>query len=170
MSETTKAGEGFIAYEYKEVLASGDLKSVYADGYPNFGWQPENEGFGRLRFKRNRKIRNKAELTRLQRQFESNVKQIESLENSKTTKAQVIALTIGILGTAFMAGSTFAFIYAQMIPLMIILAIPGFIGWILPYFSYKRVYEKRIEMVTPLIDQQYDAIAEACEKANSLLN
>lgn len=176
MSEITRGSDGFVAYEYKDILVQRDFKSLYEDSYPCFGWILEGNsspvlGFSlvSLKFKRDRKIRNKAELTRLQRQFESNVKEIESLENSKAVKAQITAFTIGILGTAAMAGSVFAFL-AAMIPLMIILAVPGFAGWILPYFCYTRVLKKRIDMVTPLIDQQYDSIAETCEKANSLLD
>jgi hypothetical protein len=176
MSEITKSGNGFISYEYKEILVRRDEKSLYEDSFPSFGWiLEENTSFFpsissvRLRFKRDRKIRNKAELTRLQRQFESHIREIENLEDSKAVKAQITAFTIGIIGAAFMAGSVFSFL-GGLIPLMIVLAVPGFTGFILPYFCYTRILKKRIDTVTPLIDQQYDAIAETCEKANSLLD
>ena len=42
-----------------------------------------------LRLKRDRKIVNKTELTRLQRNFEACVREIQSLENSKTSKATI---------------------------------------------------------------------------------
>lgn len=175
MNENTKNGEGFIGYEYKEVIASRDMASVYADGYPNFGWAPDTDASAAvgifttvLKFKRDRKIRNKAELTRLQRQFEGNVKEIEKLEQSRTTTANIAACCIGLVGTAFMAGSVFAFL-ANMIALFIILAIPACIGWILPYFTFLKMKAKRIRTMTPLIDQQYDSIYETCEKAHSLL-
>jgi hypothetical protein len=177
MSKITKNSAGFIAYEYKDLLVRRDVKSLYEDSYPSFGWALEENADApvlgissvNLKFKRDRKIRNKAELTRLQRQFESNVKEIESLEHSKATGAQIAALIVGILGTAALAGSVFAYL-SSMIPLMIILAIPGFIGWVLPYFCYTRILKKRIDTVTPLIEEQYDTIAEVCEKANALLN
>ena len=175
MNETVRNDVNFIGYEYKEVIVDRDKEGVYADGYPSFGWVQEKSpesifGFSTvsLKFKRDRKIRNKAELTRLQRQFESNVNEIEKLEQSKTTTASVTAFTIGIIGTAIMAGSVFAFL-AGMIPLCIVLAVPAFAGWALPYFSYIKITNKRIETVTPLIEQQYDAIYEVCEKAHSLL-
>jgi hypothetical protein len=176
MSEITKNSDNFIAYEYKEITASRDMEGVYTDGYPNFGWQLDNAdsssiGFSavRLRFKRDRKIRNKAELSRLQRQFESDITKIENLERSKTTFAIVSAITVGLVGTAFMAGSVFAFIYAEMIPLMIILALPGFVGWALPYFLYRKIKAKRETVAAGLIDEQYDAIYDVCGKANALL-
>ena len=78
---------------------------------------------------------------------------------------------MGILGTAFMAGATFA-VTAQPphILLCIILAIPGFLGWILPSFLYKAGVRKQTEKMTPLIEEKYDEIYEICEKGNKLLN
>ena len=175
MSEILKNNAGFMGYEYVEVFTSRDKEGVYVDAYQNFGWQLEGSSVPlfssntvSLKFKRDRKIVNKAELTRLQRQFESNMKEIEKLEQSKTTTAFIAAMCIGIAGTAFMAGSVFAFL-ATMIPLCIALAAPAFIGWVLPYFSFLRLKSKRIETVTPLIDQQYDAIYDVCAKAHTLL-
>jgi hypothetical protein len=176
MSEITKNSENFVAYEYKDITTSRDMEGVYSDGYPNFGWQLDNTvpsaiGFSTvsLRFKRDRKIRNKAELSRLQRQFESGIAQIENLERSKTNLATMIAITVGLIGTAFLAGATFTLIYASMVLLMIILALPGFIGWALSYFLYKKIKAKRETVAAGLIDQQYDAIYEVCEKANALI-
>lgn len=84
--------------------------------------------------------------------------------------ATVYALILGILGTAFMAGSTFA-VTAQPPSLVwcIILAVPGFLGWILPYFLYKRIQQKETQRITPLIEAKYDEIYEICEKGNRLL-
>jgi len=174
MNENARADD-FIGYEYKEVSANSDKEGIYADGYPNFGWQLEKStapilGISTvyLKFKRDRKIRNKAELARLQRQFESNVSEIEKLEQSKTTTAQIVAYTVGLIGTALMAGSVFAFL-ADMIVLCIILAVPAFVGWALGYFSFVKIRDKRITAITPLIEQKYDAIYEVCEKAHGLL-
>ena len=152
------------------------MESVYADGYTNFGWTLEGtsiplQSFNSvtMKFKRDRKIRNKAELTRLQRQFEACAAEIERLEFSKIVGASTAAYVIGVVGTAFMAGSVFAHI-AGMLPLSVFLAIPGFVGWILPYFCYLRLRTKKTEQVTPLIDQKYDEIYEVCEKAAGLVN
>jgi hypothetical protein len=159
----------FVGYEYKEVSASRNLEGVYADGYPNFGWQLDGGGFGRLKFKRDRKIRNKAELSRLQRQFEAMVGEIENLERSKTTGAQVTALTVGLIGTALVGGATFAFIYGNMIPLMLVLALPGFVLCGVAYLLYNKVKAKKCTSVEPLIDKKYDDIYEVCAKAHTLL-
>lgn len=176
MNEITRNSENFVGYEYKEITTTREMEGVYADGYPNFGWKldgitPSVIGLStvNLKFKRDRKIKNKAELSRLQRQFEAGIAEIGNLERSKTSSAFITAMTIGLIGTAFLAGATFSFIYAEMILLMIILAIPGFIGWFLPYMLYKKITAKRSATVMPLIERQYDALYEVCEKAHVLL-
>jgi hypothetical protein len=175
MNESTKSGGGFIGYEYKEVSVNQETEALYSDCYPQFGWELENTctafplvGSVIMKFKRDRKIRNKAELTRLQRQFDSLCKEITALEQSKGLSASAIAYVIGVVGTAFMAGSVFAFL-GGMLPLCIIFAIPAFVGWVIPYFCYLKIRKTKTSKVAPLIDQKYDEIYEVCEKANGLL-
>lgn len=121
-----------------------------------------------MKFKRDRKIRNKAELTRLQSRFDASVGEITELERSKVLGASAAAYGIGIAGTAFMAGSVFAYI-GGLLPLTIILAVPAFAGWIIPYFCYRSLFSKKSAIVSPLIDKKYDEIYEVCEKSNSLI-
>lgn len=187
---TDRNNKAFIPYEYKEVITSSDKVSFFIDSYECFGWEIDQNvaGVGNdtyiqagaysphnrntiIRMKRNRKIVNKMELTRLQRNFESCVSEIETMEKSKTSLATVYALIIGIVGTAFMAGSVFA-VTAQPphIIACIILAVPAFCGWIFPYFIYRRTVQKQTEKVTPYIEAKYDEIYELCEKGNKLLN
>lgn len=166
----------FVGYEYQDVTVKRSMVFVYTDGYENFGWNLEGiaEQLGKvdsviLKFKRDRKIRNKAELTRLQRNFDACVSEITSLEASKYIKASALAYIIGVIGTAFMAGSVFAII-DNMAVLCTILAIPAFVGWCLPYFLYRSLVMKKTNQVTPIIDQKYDELYAVCEKANSLLD
>lgn len=183
MDKTGKQ-QNYVGYEYKEVAADSSMASFLLDGYISFGWEMDENlpGYHKadraprqnkvvLRLKRNRKIINKMELTRLQRNFEACVGEIEALEKSKTSTATIYALISGMIGTAFMAGSTFA-VTAQPphILLCILFAIPGFVGWILPYFLYRRTVGKHTEKLTPLIEKKYDEIYEICEKGNKLLN
>ena len=189
MENENRKARSFIAYEYKEVSADSGQISFLIDGYENFGWEvdeniiqygmekyPEKTGASHrgkavLRLKRNRKIINKMELTRLQRNFEACVTEIKNLEKEKTSRPAVQALSLGIGGTAFMAGSTFTVTAdPPQILLCIILAIPGFLGWILPCFLYKRGVRKQTEKIAPLIEEKYDEIYEICEKGNKLLN
>jgi hypothetical protein len=177
MGENIRNNSDFVGYEYKEVTVNRDLASLYADSYPNFGWTLEGtsatiSGFNSvtMKFKRDRKIRNKAELTRLQRQFEAQVSEIETMERSKGIGASTVAYLIGLVGTAFMAGSVFAIIPdVPNVLLCVIFAIPAFAGWILPYFLYNKILKNKTDKVMPLIDGKYDDIYGVCEKANALL-
>lgn len=89
-----------FGYEYKEITADMGQISFLIDGYVNFGWevdenvaQPALETFPKragamqrkkavLRLKRDRKIINKTELTRLQRHYEACIAEIQYLENT----------------------------------------------------------------------------------------
>ena len=183
MSTSEKQQKNFIGYEYKEIITDSSRVSFLLDGYENFGWEidgkmqervgsPHTASAGKvtIHLKRNRKIVNKAELTRLQRNFEACVSEIDALEKSKTSAAIMYAIILGVLGTAFMAGATFA-VTAQppRYILCILLAVPGFLGWILPYFLYKKKAGKQAEKIMPLIEAKYDEIYEICEKGNKLL-
>ena len=177
MGDTTKNEKNYVGYEYRDISVDSSMEALFVDSYESFGWQFKGRqpsllgittGAVGLKFKRDRKILNKAELTRLQRQFDSCVSEITRMDQSKASYASIIAFTIGIIGTAFMAGATFAFL-GNLIVLCIVLAIPAFIGWIVPYFAYRSAFEKKNAKVTPLIESKYDEIYEVCEKANRLL-
>ncbi|MGM9589652.1 MAG: hypothetical protein ACI3V0_05700, partial [Faecousia sp.] len=102
----------YVGYEYKEVTVKRDQASLYMDCYENFGWEPDENiivtgqfHMVTLRMKRDRKIVNKMELTRLQRNFEACANEIDKLEQSKTSVAVIWSLIVGMIGTVFMAGS-----------------------------------------------------------------
>ena len=191
MYENEKTERGHVGYEYREITVPRELSSLCRDSYPCFGWEadPNHEaaaGGGRvprhspaagqretvtLCFRRNRSIRNKAELTRLQRNFDSCVAELQALERAKTASATIAALVVALTGTAFMAGATFAAVAEPpIIWLTILLAIPGFLGWILPVFLYRRLVRKRTAEIKPLQEQKYDEIDTICEKGSRLLH
>ena len=127
----------FESFDYTKVTVAENQMSQYMDGYEHFGWKvdsnvPIEKGMGKvtIHLKRSRAVLNKMELTRLQRHFEACMSEIAALENSTESFAMIAALTSGISGCAFMAGSVFAVTAAKpIIWLMILLAIPGFFLW-----------------------------------------
>jgi len=164
-------------YDYLKVTISEDMRSQYLDGYESFGWQPdekakEEKSMGKvvLHLKRDRRILNKTELTRLQRHYEACMEEIVTLEDSKHSVPTAVALSCGLLGCAFMAGSVFA-VTAEppIIWLCTVLAVPGFFLWGAAYFGYKIAKRHRTKKVIPLIEKKYDEAYEVCEKAAKLL-
>ena len=188
--ERRQESAGYVGYEYREISVPRKYASLCLDSYPCFGGEEDpNQGRpGRRRgpaipaapgpkemetlcFRRARSISGKAELTRLQRNFDSCIAELRALERSKTTRAAAAALTAGVLGTAFMAGSTFAAVSTPpVVWLTILLAIPGFLGWILPYFLYRAMVRWKAAQIEPLMEQKYDEINEICERGSRLLH
>lgn len=177
MSKIQEDGASFVGYEYKEVSVKGRNTSLYLDGYQNFGWELDERtqedalrGRGSLRLKRDRKIINKMELTRLQRHFEACMDELEALEQSKTSKASILSILVGLTGTVFLAGATFAAVHVPpLVLLSAVLAVPGFIGWITPVFLYRSLVRRRTKVVNELMEQKYDEIYEICQKGHDLL-
>lgn len=186
-----RSNSGYVGYEYREITVPREHVSLCLDSYSCFGWEPDWNQAGRedgkqamhgapppkkrdmatLYFRRSRNISNKAELTRLQRNFDSCVMELRKLEQAKTSLAAASALASGILGTAFMAGSTFAAVAdPPVLGLMALLAVPGFAGWIAPYFLYRELTRRRTAEIEPLMEQKYDEIHSICEKGSCLLH
>ena len=173
-NEVTRGGD-YVGYDYKTVSAANEKASMLSDAYENFGWFKDGARESQLgsivvlKLKRDRKILNKAELTRLQQHFEACLDEIEALEKSKAKTATAFSIAIGLIGTAFMAGSVFALTAEPpLILLCVLLGIPGLLGWALPYYLFGMLLRKRTVQITPLIEQKYDEIHGICEKGNAL--
>ena len=140
--------------------------SFLLDCYENFGWKLDERSSERkvnkdiqIHLRRERKIINKAELTRLQRNFEGCMKEIKELERAKTGGATMVALIVGIFGTAFMAGAVFSITWpTPHIILSIMLSIPAFIGWLIPYYLYRNIVMKKTKELMHMIDEKKEEI------------
>jgi hypothetical protein len=173
MSENLR-DNSYVGYDYKEVSVGREHLSMYIDGYANFGWILDENIAQRgttVKLKRDRKIMNKAELTRLERNFEACMFEIEAMEKAKTSTAAIFSVIIGVIGTAFMAGSVFAVTNEPpLIPLTVIFGLPGIVGWVLPPLLHKVFVKRSVNKLTPLIEVKYDEVCEVCEKGNKLLH
>lgn len=56
-----------------------------------------------------------------------------------------------------------------MLPLCILFAIPGFVGWILPYFLKNMLVAKKTKAVIPEIEKQHEDIYHICKEADSII-
>ena len=163
----------FIAYEYKEKTINKQYSDLYLDCIINLGYEvtDKNVNLGKvnLHLKRNFKIQNRNEVITLEKQFEEKFKELEKINNEKKDLAIITSLSIGLIGTALLAGATFSFL-ANNILLMILLAIPGFIGWFFPYFIYKKIGNKSQIKVNNRTEELRFEIYQIIEKAFNLLN
>lgn len=122
-----------------------------------------------LTFKRARKMTQKRELNQLESRFEHCVRAIESMEATKGMTATITASAVGLLGTVCMAVSTFAYL-AGMTPAFVIAAIPGFLGWLIPFFLYKGMKASKERAIIPKIEEQYENIYGICKEGSNLLH
>lgn len=167
--------DDFVAYEYLAVRAPRHLEALYRDSYRAFGWIVDGPvsafpgaDVATLKFKRDHRLRSRAMLTDLQRTSERSLEEIGRLEKSKTTTAMAVSLGVGILGSAFLAGSVFAFTGGALV-LSIVLGAVGLAGWGLGYLAYGRVKAGRAAAVAPLIDREYATVYANGEQASRLL-
>jgi hypothetical protein len=121
-----------------------------------------------INLKRDKAITSKNELNQLQIQFEKIINDIVCMEESKTTRANAAAYIVGMAGTVFMGLSTFSYL-ADNVQGCIILAVPGFLGWLLSAVVYKVIKEKRCKIIMPKIEEKYEDVTQICEKAYALI-
>lgn len=167
----------FIGYEYKEIMVRRQCASIYVDGYQHFGWIPdanhkahEEKRYISIGLKRDRKLVNHMELTRLQRNFEACMHEIEMLERSQICVPRIKGVVAATIGTVFMAGATFAVTHEPpLILLCAILSVPGFLGWIATPFVYRWANRVKAQQIKPLIQEKHAQIYQLCEKGNRLL-
>lgn len=167
----------YIGWEYKEVRAAHADIAMNLDCYESFGWEPDESlsvfgesGESVLWLRRDRKLVNRQELTRLQRNYEDCREQIKRLRQSVRSQGLAVSLAVGLAGCPFAAGSILAATAEpQNMALCAVLAVPALLCWLLPVFLFRVVCDYRRRKVAPLIEEKYDEIDALCAKGNRLL-
>ena len=169
----------FMAYDYKEIEAEGERLSLLLDAYESLGWELDERAGGKreeakgkkVRLRRERKIINKMELTRLQRNMEACVASIDELERSVTSGATLYAVLLGLVGDGFSGdGHLCGGRPGASYPVVRDSGHSGICRMdLLPLFVYKWIRRKRRERTMPLIEEKYDEIYAICEKGQKLL-
>ena len=183
----------FVAYEYKDITVKRDAVTLYEDCLAHFGWVLVGEGdhgweqLGRniasvattvagqddsmtttLKFKRDRDIKNKTEVNRLERQCVAALANIGKTERSSNAYTMGISLGTGIVGTVLLGFAHYGYRNANT-ALCVTMAILGIIGWGIGFFANMKVGKKKATQTEPMIQEQMDIAYEACEKAHALL-
>ncbi|MDO4622032.1 MAG: hypothetical protein Q4B22_03685 [Eubacteriales bacterium] len=165
--------KNYVQYDYLEIPVSSDKLSMLLDGYESFGWKEDvrlTEKNQKILLRRPRHIMNKAELTRLQRNFEACIDEIQRMEKARELNAVLAAIATGLSGCAFLAGAVFAFLGdPPLIWLMILLAIPGFACWMFPFRVKRMVLDRETNRLIPLIEGKYDEIYTILNKGKRLI-
>ena len=180
----------FIAYDYLSLDVPINKEQLYIDCYQSFGWilvsyNPIStmqdyyinnhniniEKLVNIKFKRDRKIKNKVKLLTLQRNMEISLKKLNQLERQPELIGIMYSMTIGIIGTIFSIFSILSITANTPLYIPFVLnGIIGIIGLVLPYFVYNKSKIKKQEQNKILIEGQLNHIYDSCEEANNLIN
>lgn len=150
------------------------------DYYSALGWELASQNEGRfisnfsLVFKRNRRIKSKDQLNRLQYRLDDNINKLDVLEKRKYRKATIVSLIIGIIGILiFGSGMSLCIAWSDPEVWMYIvggiLAAIGIIPCVLSYFFYTNIRLKETTKMNILINQSYEDINRICEEAQQLI-
>lgn len=171
--------QDFVSYEYMTKTVKVKNQTKAADMYESFGWEitsttPSVVDNVTLSFKRDRKLKHKQELTKLQRRAEQLFDVSEKLEKSKTTSASVFAYIFGCIAALILGGGmSLTMLYSESLPAMIGGIALGVVGLALcgiNYLIYNKLVEKKTRQVLPLIDDNEEKLANTLEQGNELLH
>jgi len=149
-------------------LTPANLGDTITNAAGSFTGAADSSAAVELRFKRDRRIENKIELNKLERQCEEALAKITKAERKNNAITMGVSLGSGIIGAAFTGLAVYCLIQSS-IALGVVLSIIGAAGWALGYFSNRKVGKKRTERIESQKQQQYDVMYDACEKACALL-
>ncbi|MDE7083515.1 MAG: hypothetical protein K2O89_07435 [Clostridia bacterium] len=169
----------FIAYEYQTKTVKAKDQTRVMDMSEAFGWEVTGttptiaEGVT-ISLKRDRKIRHKQELVKLERQAEETYAAICKLKSAKTLAASVFAYIFGCIAALVFGGGMCMTMLIENNPAAfaggIILGIVGIVLCSVNYLIYKKIEEKKTVQVLPMIDDNEEKLANVLAKGNDLLN
>ena len=168
----------FVSYEYRTKTVKAKDRTRAIDMYEAFGWEvtevtPTYVDGMTLSLKRDRKLKHKQELLKLERQAEDTFSDINRLHRSKTLSASIFAYIFGVFATlVFGGGMCLSMLIENSIPALVggtVLGITGFALCGVNYLIYKKMAERKIKQILPVIDETEEKLANILEKGDELL-
>jgi len=165
-------------YEYMTVSTGIRNANETADRYSSLGWEIDGRQDGllgtMLTFKRDRNIKGKEQLNRLQARIEDNMNGIRCLEESKKRGSMIFALALGIIAALIFGGgmSLIMFNAAPVVVWAIITGVGlGVIGAGLAGINYpifNKLVERKTAKINPVIEKKRDEIFDLCQEAHGI--
>lgn len=170
--------ENTISYDYKTIKVKREMETLVCDTYENLGWELTNtssvEGsifYINLSFKRDRKIENKVDLLKLQERADNVIANIENLQSKKKHAGIVGAISTGVAGTLTFGGGMSMCMLLSGIGFMIGGIALGIVGagvCAVAYPLFKKINKKKASQIQPVLESEFDKLADICEEASKL--
>lgn len=170
--------ENVLVYDYKTIKVKRSIETLVCDTYERLGWELTNtsavEGsifYVNLSFKRDRKINNKVELLKLQEKADNIVSNIENLQQKKKNGGFASALTVGIIGALTFGGGMSMTMLLSGVGYLIGGIALGLVGagiCALAYPTFKKSNKNTNAKIQPILESEYDKLADICEQAIKL--
>ena len=160
--------DGYDAGTLLTNLHPVNLGRNLASAAQSFGETADPSETMTLKFKRDRRIENKQQLEKLEREYEDALSAIQKAERKKAAQKMGISLGTGIIGTLFIGLAVYNFVFANIVSGVLFAAV-GAIGWAIGFFSNIKIGKKKSTQAAPYVDEQLNIVYNACEKAHALL-
>lgn len=170
--------ENVTSYDYKTIKVKRNVEALVCDTYENLGWEltstssVEGSLFSiNLSFKRDRKVANKVELLKLQEKADNVIATIDLLQNKKKSAGLMPALATGIVGCLTFGGGMSMTMLLKGIGFImggVSLGLVGLGVCALAYPLFKKVNKKKVADIQPILESEYDKLADICEEAGKL--
>jgi len=145
-----------------------NLGKNIANAAQSFGETADPSETMMLKFKRDRRIENKQQLEKLEREYEEALSAINKAERKNVAQTMGISLGTGIIGTVFIGLAVYNFIFSNTV-LGVLFAAVGAVGWTIGFFSNMKVGKKKSAQTEPYVQEQLNIVYSTCEKAHALL-
>ena len=168
----------FVSYEYRTVSVKAKDQTKAMDMYEAFGWEitaTEHAALDNtiLSMKRDRKLKHKAELVKLERQAENAFDAVNGLEKAKTQGARVFAYIFGCIAALVLGGGMCLCMLPESAAAMaagVVIGLVGIAMCAVNYPIFKKLVVKKTKSLLPVIDETEEKLANILEKGNDLLN
>lgn len=167
----------FVSFEYKTKRVKAKDQTRVIDLYESFGWEVTSTTHApgdsiTLSLKRDRKLKHKRELVRLERQAENAFETINGLQRAKTLGANIFAYIFGCVAVLILGGGMSLIMLKNSIPALIggiALGVVGITLCAVNSLFYKKLAAKKTATLTPVIEDSEEKLANILEQGNELL-
>lgn len=168
-----------ITFDYKTVRVNRTMEAMLTDAYETLGYEVTNTQMAEgslnqinVSFKRDRKIKNKVELLKVQQKIDASLTNINKLQNEKKNAGVPEGITVGVLGCLTLGGGMSMVMCLEGIGFMIggiALGIVGIGIGLLGWLTHNKVQKKKLEKLEPVYQSELDKFSDLCEEANKLV-